>query len=289
MQTQLTFLQEDSLASPTAQPANGLAKRMNATYGPKCLEQLEKFNRVGLWAKTFSALLIGQGDWYSTRCKLTWKLRGTKFGRMYFQLAPKMLPTEGTEFGLLPTPLATDTIETPEARDVTWKGNSPRIMSKQGTDGQAKLSDLAQNRLLPTPDCSDRRSAKSKQQGLSNVIKGMLPTPRACESIERRNWKTVKDKVENGGDVTLTTLAKYQDRTGSQMLPTPTANNWRGSVSEEAMTRKDGKTRDDSLQNLPAMIGQPGQLSPLFVMEMMGFPSDWTQIPFLKVNGEMRA
>jgi len=27
-------------------------------------------------------------------------------------------------------------------------------------------------RMLPTPDCSDRQSAKSKQQGLSNVVAG---------------------------------------------------------------------------------------------------------------------
>jgi hypothetical protein len=61
-------------ASHTVQQESGKAKRMNATCGPKCLEQLEKFSHVGLWAKTFGALLIGTGEWYSTKCRLTWKL-----------------------------------------------------------------------------------------------------------------------------------------------------------------------------------------------------------------------
>jgi hypothetical protein len=74
--------------------------------------------------------------------------------------------------------------------------------------------------------------------------------------------------------------AKLQDMARSGLLPTPTANNWKGTVSQEAMVRKDGKMRDDNLQNLPAMIGVPGQLNPLFVTEMMGFPVDWLTSPF---------
>jgi hypothetical protein len=55
------------------------------------------------------------------------------------------------------------------------------------------------------------------------------------------------------------------------------------------MTRQDGKSREDALKNLPAMLGkhlkQTGeisqQLNPQFVCEMMGFPPDWTLLPFL--------
>src|SRR5436190_2052435 len=104
MQTELIFSREDSPASPTAQPGNGKAKKMIATSGPKCLESLEKFSLVGSWVKMFSACLIGQEGWYSTKFKLTWKLRGSSFSRMYFQLAASTLRTEETEFGLLHTP-----------------------------------------------------------------------------------------------------------------------------------------------------------------------------------------
>ena len=108
MQTELTFSLVDFHASPTALPENEKVKMMNATCGQKCLEQLEKFPHVGLWAKMFSALLIGMEGWYSTKCKLTWKLKGTKYNRLFFQLAPSTHRTEGIGFGLWPTPLKND-------------------------------------------------------------------------------------------------------------------------------------------------------------------------------------
>ena len=45
----------------------------------------------------------------------------------------------------------------------------------------ARRTEGSESGLLPTPDCSDRRSMKSKQQGLSNVVK-MLPTPKSQDS-----------------------------------------------------------------------------------------------------------
>jgi hypothetical protein len=145
---------------------------------------------------------------------------------------------------------------------------------------------------------------------------GSLPTPRATESIERRNWKTIQDKVENGGDVTLTTLAKYQIKTGIQMLPTPTAMDSTnatanmkstqvkpGSMHSMTLTRmmsdgilptprsRDWKGCEGRRGDMPSYIedtlkitGKTSQLNPRFVAEMMGFPPNWTELPFL--NGE---
>src|SRR5690606_28733127 len=98
-----TSLQVDSPASHTAPPVNDLEKKMIATSGRKCLEQFGRFPRAGSWAKTFAALLIGMEGWYSTRCRLIWKLRGTKSSRFYFQLVPSTPRTDGIGFGLLPT------------------------------------------------------------------------------------------------------------------------------------------------------------------------------------------
>jgi DNA (cytosine-5)-methyltransferase 1 len=53
-----------------------LGKEMTDTSGRKCLELLERSNRLGSWAKTFAGLLIGQEGWYSTRCRLIWKAEG---------------------------------------------------------------------------------------------------------------------------------------------------------------------------------------------------------------------
>jgi hypothetical protein len=98
--------------------------------------------------------------------------------------------------------------------------------------------------LLPTPDCSDRRSAKSKQQGLSNVIKGLLPTPAT------RDYK---------GGKSTETLQKRKDR-GNFM---------------------------ETLPDKFAIDGKTSQLNPRFVAEMMGFPPNYLELPFLNI--EMKA
>jgi len=272
----LTSSQEDFHANPTQWLESEKGGRMNAICGPKCLEQLEKFSHVGLWAKMFSALLIGQEGWYSTRCKLTWKLRGTKYSRMYFQLYPSTLPIEGIGFGLL--------LKTPTVMDgEVSSGKAKPVSGNSGTLAQEIMSGY-----------------KPTMQKL-----GLLPTPRACESIERRNMKTVIDKVENGGDVTLTTLAKYKggallptpdcsDRRSQKskqqglsnvikgMLPTPCASDWKGgcdrseknqSFSESILQHKIHKEYGER--------GKTSQLNPLFVAEMMSFPVNWTVLPFL--------
>ena len=106
----LPFGEAGSTCSPEVSPAsrfrlqaNAREQRMNATCGPKCLEQFGRFVPVGSWARMFSGLLIGRKEWSSNKCALTWKLKGTKSNRLHFRLVPSALPTEGTDAGLLPT------------------------------------------------------------------------------------------------------------------------------------------------------------------------------------------
>src|SRR5574343_693096 len=86
----LIFSQEDSLANHLVVQDKEKEQKMNVIYGMKCLEQFEKFNRATLWARMFAGLLIGMGEWYSTKCNLIWKLRALKSCRFYFQLVPQM-------------------------------------------------------------------------------------------------------------------------------------------------------------------------------------------------------
>jgi len=58
---QLTSSPEGSPANPILRQENDLERKMTATSGRKCLEQFGRFDRSGLWAKTFMELLIGQG------------------------------------------------------------------------------------------------------------------------------------------------------------------------------------------------------------------------------------
>jgi hypothetical protein len=69
------------------------------------------------------------------------------------------------------------------------------------------------------------------------------------------------------------------------MLPTPTAHQHNAGT---AKPRKDGKTREDELNHLVSIWnGKSSQLNPRFVAEMMGFPPNWTELPFL--SGETKA
>ncbi len=83
------------------------------------------------------------------------------------------------------------------------------------------------------------------------------------------------------------------------MLPTPVASDVEGGVSDPRQIKNKGtrwvrvsdntstefgaKLRDVA-QMLPNTDGKTSQLNPLFVEEMMGFPKNWTALPFQ--NGE---
>src|SRR5690606_26122537 len=119
---QLTLLPEGSHVSHSAPQESERVQKMTAISGRTCLESFEKFSRPTLWAKTFMASLIGQGDWYSNRCVLTWKMKATRCNRLYFQLVVSTRRIEGTGYGLLHTPRVT-MIEEPNENFVKRMGD----------------------------------------------------------------------------------------------------------------------------------------------------------------------
>lgn len=163
-QGRLIFSQEDSHASRTVQPGSEKAKKMTATSGLKCLESLEKFNQPTSWAKMFTALLIGRGDWYSTKCKLTWRMLATRSHRLYFRLVVSTLRTDATEFGLLHTPRVVMIKETNE-------NFQRRMADRCGTTYPHLIN-----------------------QVVDYVEKGLLPTATAREYKGGRHPETLKSK-----------------------------------------------------------------------------------------------
>ena len=155
---QLISLREDFHVNHTQRQESDSGKRMNATYGRKCLEQFERFNRVGLWAKTFAGLLIGMEGWYSRRCKLTWRLRGTKYNRLYFLLQVSTLRMKDTALGLLPTPQASDDGRIPKEN---WSYHGNYYKTEAGKKVQTSLSVLAKGGMLPTPAAQNYKGANS--------------------------------------------------------------------------------------------------------------------------------
>ena len=203
----LTSLQEVSLVSRSALPGSEKAQKMTGISGRQCYEQFGKFNRATSWVKTFVGLLIGGGEWYSTKCYLTWKMKDTKFSRFFCQLAPSTPRIKGKGFGLLPTPTAIQ------------RDHPERVEALQASGAKTMMSrNLGENR--------------------PNSI------------IDHLNFY--------------------------KMLPTPSA------MEGEKIT---GLENQDSLtKRARQQTGKTSQLNPRFVLEMMGFPPNWTELPFQ--NGE---
>ncbi len=288
-EAELTSSQGDFPASHTQWPESDLEKKMSDTSGRRCLERFEKFSRVGLWAKTFSALLIGQEGWYSTRCRLIWKLKGTKYNRMYFQLVPSTHRTEETEFGLLPTPTAIQR-EHPDRVQALQETGATSMFSR--ANGEARpnsiLDHLQFHGMLPTPTAMDStnatatmKSSQVKEGSMHSVTlcramaMGLLPTPSAMEDRSTPEaWDARYERKKSEGinlQIGLCTMAR------KGMLPTPMASDCGEKVT--GLENQDSLTKRARLET-----GTTSQLNPQFVLEMMGFPPDWTELPFL--NGE---
>ena len=275
-------------ASHTALQEKGSVKKTNATCGRTCLEQYEKLGQSTWWGKMFGELLVGTGDWYSTRCKLTWKLKVTPSSRVYFQLAVSTLPIEGKECGLLPTVKATEIAEDyDKIRARMVASGNPKNVGKTVFN----LATQARAGLLPTPCARDfgspRGAGAQEKKGnpmdtLPNLLAaGLLPTPRVSgsESYDSR-------AARKGHDVAMSYLEsniEFQVKNG--MLPTCTTRDWKGARTIEALERA-GRDGTNSLPDAFAQPGKTSQLNPRFVGEMMGFPVNWTELPFL--NGEVK-
>ena len=258
---QLTSLQVDSPANLIHPQESDSARRMRDTSGLRCLEQFERFSRAGSWAKTFAGLLIGMEGWYSTKCRLNWKLKATKSHRFYFQLVPSTHPIEETEFGssltMLPTPTCFDSTNASNTMKST--------QVKEGSMHSVTLTRAMSMGMLPTPMASDATTGAII--GKNDIFVETKGLPRKIN--------------QNGtdGSVGLGRLV--------QMLPTPNQRDYKGCTkpgertSITGKTQKYGETLPDTIKKIS---GQTSQLSPQFVMEMMGFPTDWTLLPFL--NGD---
>jgi len=249
---ELIYSQEGSPASPTLSPESERERMTSATYGQRCCALFENAPRATSWARTFAALLVGMEGWYSKRCALTWKLVGTPYNRLYFQLQVSVLPTEETEFGLLLTPTTREEVmDTDKFKERMEKYDNGTTVPNLATQVMG---------LLPTPQ--------------ANCSKGMNP-----QNVEARGSKLYNKKTGNQIQSSPEQWAKMG------MLPTPVANDDNKTpeahLAMKARMKGGARKKITSLQvAMKAATGTRSQLSPLFVEEMMGFPKNWTASPF---------
>ena len=111
-------------------------------------------------------------------------------------------------------------------------------------------------------------------------------------STDIHHGKRVKELKASGGD-TFHSRANGETRPNgltdfldfNGLLPTPRVNKVNGlDLNNEALANRDKGNLEEAVAKIvtscPPTDGATSQLNPLFVTEMMGFPSDWLVSPF---------
>ena len=133
--------------------ASNEARMTIVTSGQKCLGLYARQGQLGSLVR----MLLGSSTWHSTESTLTWRRKITKSNLSLFQLAPSMLRTKETEYGLWPTASARDWKDTPGMmiraererervrldqlpRVVFWIYGQPQLRANTNTDCKAAVN-----------------------------------------------------------------------------------------------------------------------------------------------------
>ena len=169
-------------ANRSATPVSASDRRMTATSGRTCFKLLHKNDRLGAVSKMFMVT----SQWASTKCFLTWKVKGTPAGRLLFQLAPLMRPIEETGCGLLPTARATD--GTKGSR--TKEGAMKEMLRGKNKDLGMVAALSGEPKMWPTPDT---RGFTNK--GSLEMLSKKSATKEEFYGMAYRTGKAMKDKM----------------------------------------------------------------------------------------------
>ena len=309
-------LQEVFLVNHSLSQAKEKERMITVTSGLICSGPYMRSGPIGSLVRT----LLASSRWYSPARRLKWEVnplyservslylkdgsnmllkpfavilnvKDIPSSRYLYRLVPSELPTAGTGYGLLPTVTAQD-----------YKRRGPNSR-------QQGLPEMIHEILLPTPLATEihhpervhkwkqahapslhsQLKGEKKPNGLSDFLDfyGMLlPTPVASDAgvgaVMGKNDKIIVTpkgkvrKINQKGHVWSVGLGRM-----AELLPTPTARDWKGAASPESLEKRGRIPEKNSLPDFFARTGKSFQLNPLFVAEMMGFPPDWTVSPFL--------
>ena len=242
-------------ASPFPLPAGERVRRTTVTSGLTCSVPFTRSGPVGLLVRT----LVASSRWYSPARRLTWDVSPLCSERI------SLFTVSGRDTSSRPSAVILSVKDIPSSRCLFRL--VPSVPRTEGTVSG----------LLPTPIASDFkvRGPGSQQKGLPEIIRELLlPTPTATEihhwqRVERwkRQGRTSMHETEDG-EKNPNGLTDFLDFHG--LLPTL-----------EHIGRKGKNPRQGGLPDSFAQTGRSFQLNPLFVAEMMGFPTSWTVLPFL--------
>ena len=151
-QTQTSTPQE-SHVNHSALPEEKKARKTLDTSGRTCLKSLSTKDPL----TRLSKMLVASSMWHSTRCVLSWKVKATPQGRLYFQLLASTPPTKDKESGASERTLWA----TPQLTDGTRINQKPRAKedlteaAKQG--GCSNLREQVHETMWRTPTTMDAK------------------------------------------------------------------------------------------------------------------------------------
>ena len=208
--------------------------------------------------------------------------------------------TNMATIGLLPTPMVQygSTAKEGEIEGKNKVKNGKRV---QGLH----LHDMAVHGLIPTPNASDANTANNKNnhdvdrgylRGYATM--GLLPTPAAVDYKQTTLCESQRERSTLPGLMVKAFLPTPAEIENQDSKLTQEASDWKGmlltlyasdglrsGMTMESLRNHNKPNAEKS--NLAEQIahkvgGGTSQLNPLFVTEMMGFPSDWLIHPFLQ-------
>lgn len=212
-----TSLQEGSPANRFQWQESDLERKMTATSGRTCCERYARYSPLGSLART----LLGSSRWYSPARSLKWvvkplysmrvterernnltqskksakvlNVRDIQSNRLLFQLVPLVRPTDGTEYGLLPT------VQTYGLKTCEGGRSIPMNLALLPTPLSVEVlhaKRITQLKEKGGKTMGSRANGESRPNGLMDYLTfhSILPTPTAMD------WKTgtpVESKTYN--------------------------------------------------------------------------------------------
>ena len=174
---QLTLFPVDSPVNRSPLPGTDEARTMTVTSGLRCLELYGKSTPLGSLVR----MCLESSIWHSTRCLLTWKMKGTKYSRFLYQLAVSTPRTSDSESLFWPTP-------------------STGAGLCGGTGNFKTLKRMAERGLITEEErrnLSQGNGGKTNPQllewlmGYEQQFTKLIPTPTACDykgAASNRSW-----------------------------------------------------------------------------------------------------
>jgi hypothetical protein len=256
-------------ASPSPSLGKGKAQQTNDISG---LSSTASFQNADRLSYSVSRSLQQSGRLGSTECSLIWKVRATPAGRLFFQLVPSMRPIGEIDFGLWPTPRASEA-----GPDFAKADRSKTGMALPAVAALTALLWPTPTSLSPAKDGNNEAGNSAGLVAIRHHALAMWATPSA------RDWKDTPGMAQTGIDPDGSTRSRLdqlprqvaaalwntpvQDDTGMRTKPYAQGGRALSLMTAEAL----GAMPSGS----SAQTEKPGALNPAFVSWLMGFPPEW--------------